>query len=171
MADNQEQYAFFQIPHTGVDSSTLGNPVQTRDLDMRMSNFGALWVADGVGRSSADYTKVNYGFEAKGEMEGAAQFGLHDVVQDAEKNENPLVWDSTVKYTRNDEMFKMGMDTDDTGDKSKSYGVAFPQKDVMDTKLVDASGMATQRNYPTEGWRSFGGKYDFEPYTGGGFTH
>jgi hypothetical protein len=182
MADNQEQYGFFQISHTGVnfgvDSPTKGNPVQTRDLNMRMSNFGALWIADAVGRSSVDYTKVKYGFEAKGEMEGAAEFGLHDLVQDAERIENPLVWDSTVKYTWNDEMFKMGMDTDAGktlragADKSGSYPVRLPAFDTMDTKLVDAAGMTTaDRNWPTEGWRSFGGKYDFLPYSGGGFTH
>ena len=164
------EWEFFQIPHVGVDSATKGNPVQTRDLNMRLSNFGALWVADGVGRSDVDYTKVKYGFEQKGIMEGAAEFGLHDLVQDAEKNENPLVWDSTVKYTRNDEMFKMGMDTDDTGSKSKSYGVALPKFDVMDTKFVQ-SGMTALKNWPSEGWRSFGGKYDFLPYSGGGFRH
>jgi len=174
MADNQDQYGFFQIPHVGLNEEnapTIGNPVQTRDANMRMSNFGALWVAGGVGRSSVDYTKVKYGFEQKGLMEGAAEFGLHTLTQDAEKNENPLVVGSTVKYTRNDEMFKMGMSSDDTGTKSISYAVSFPKFDVMDTKLVAASGMATQRNYPTEGWRSFGGKYDFLPYAGGGFTH
>lgn len=165
------EWEFYQIPHTGVDSTTYGNPVHTRDLDMRMSNFGALWVADAVGRSSVDYTKVKYGFDAKGEMEGAAEFGLHDLVQDAEKNENPLVAGSTVKYTRNDEMFKMGMETDDSGSKSKSYGVAFPTFDVMDTNLVSAAGMTALKNWPSEGWRSFGGKYDFEPYVGGGFSH
>lgn len=171
MADNQAQYEFFQIPHTGVDSTTYGNPVKTRDLDMKMSYFGALWIADAVGRSTTDYTKVKYGFEAKGEMEGAAEFGLHDLVQDAERNDNPLEVDSTVKYTRNDEMFKMGMSSDDTGDKEISYLVSFPKFDVMDTKLVSAAGMDAQRNYPSEGWRSFGGKYDFLPYAGGGFTH
>ncbi len=162
------EFEFYQIPHTGVDSTTYGVPVQTRDLNMRMSNFGALWIGP---RSTADYSKVVYGFEAKGELEGAAEFGLHTLTQDAEKNENPLVWGSTVKYTRNDEMFKMGMSSDDTGDKSISYLVQFPKFDVMDTKLVDAAGMTTLKNWPSEGWRSFGGKYDFLPYSGGGFTH
>jgi hypothetical protein len=152
------EWEFYQIPHTGVDSTTYGVAVHTRDLDMRMSNFGALFVD---ARNSVDYTKTTLSFEAKGEMEGAAEFGLHNLVQDGEKNENPLVVGSTVKYTRNDEMFKMGMETDDSGSKLKSYGVAFPTFDVMDTNLVSAAGMSTSINYPTEGWRSFGGKYDF----------
>lgn len=167
------EWEFFQIPHVGLNeanSPTVGNPVKTRDFNMRMSNFGALWIADAVGRSTVDYTKVKYGFDGKGAMEGAAEFGLHNLVQDAEKNENPLVAGSTVKYTRNDEMFKMGMSSDDTGTKSISYAVSFPKKDVMDTKLVQ-SGMTSGKNWPSEGWRSFGGKYDFLPYSGGGFGH
>jgi len=177
MADNQEQYGFFQIPHVGLNEEnapTVGNPVQTRDLNMRMSNFGALWTGN---RLSIDYTRVDtMAFADKGIMEGAAEFGLHDLVQDAEEIKNPLVWGSTVKYTWNDEMFKMGMDTDDSvlragGSKSKSYPVALPEFDVMDTNLAQPDNMAAQRNYPTEGWRSFGGKYDFLPYSGGGFSH
>jgi hypothetical protein len=181
MAYNQDQFSFFQIPATGVDSSTKGNAVQTRDLDMKMSNFGALWVGPRMGHATVsgsypavanDYTRVAYGFEEKSTMEGAAEFGLHDMpYKEAERDLNPLVEGSTVKYTRNDEMFKMGMATDDTGDKKASYEVQFPNFDVMDTNLVDASGMSSGVNYPTEGWRSFGGKYDFLPYAGGGFTH
>ena len=164
------EFEFYQIPHVGVDSTTYGVPVKTRDLDMRLSNFGALSVGN---RLSIDYTRTDtMAFANKGILEGAAEFGLHALTQDAEMNKNPLVWGSTVKYTRNDEMFKMGMDTDATGDKSKSYPVSFPKFDVMDTNLVKASGVTALKNWPSEGWRSFGGKYDFhEAYSGGGFTH
>lgn len=174
------EWEFYQIPHVGVpepdrDAYTRTDVKTTirRALDMKMSNFGALWVGK---RRTNDYTKVDYGFEAKAILEGAAEFGIHTWTQDAEKNENPLVWGGTLKYTWNDEMFKMGMDTDDSvlragGSKSKSYPVSFPKYDVMDTKLVDAVGMTTKKNWPSEGWRSFGGKYDFLPYSGGGFTH
>ncbi len=170
------EWEFYQIPHVGVpepdrDAYTRTDIKTTirRPLDMRISNFGAKWVGP---RSSADYTKVVYGFEQKGIFEGAAEFGLHTLTQDAEKNENPLVWGSTVKYTRDDEMFKMGMDTDDRGSKLKNYPVSFPKFDVMDTNLVKAGSMTTKKNWPSEGWRSFGGKYDFhEAYSGGGFTH
>jgi hypothetical protein len=41
-----------------------------------------------------------------------------------------------------------------------------PTFDVMDTDVAQAEGMNAYKNYPTEGWRSFGGKYDFQPYTG-----
>ncbi len=166
------EWEFYQIPHTGVDSTTYGVAVHTRDLDMRMSNFGALNVGtrfsaiptvSGVSWGGVnDYTRVHLGFAAKAIMEGAAEFGLHTLTQDAEKNENPLVAGSTVKYTRDDAMFKMSMDTDATGDKASTYGVSFPTFDVMDTNLVAADGMSSGYNYPTEGWRSFGGKDDFD---------
>ena len=174
------EWEFYQIPHVGVpepdrDAYTRTDVKTTirRALDMKMSNFGALWVGK---RRTNDYTKLDYGFEQKGILEGAAEFGVHTWTQDAEKNENPLVWGGTLKYTWNDEMFKMGMDTDDSvlragGSKSKSYPVSFPKYDVMDTKLVDAAGMTIKINWPSEGWRSFGGKYDFLPYSGGGFKH
>ncbi len=189
MAENQQQHEFYQIPHVGVDEPDRAAYTRTdttttirRALDMRISNFGALWVGN---RLSNDYTRVDtMAFIDKGIMEGAAEFGLHDLVQDAERNENPLVWGSTVKYTWNDEMFKMGMDTDggkalrDGGTKSASFPVVLPKFDVMDTNLVGAAGQnadrtATwQKNWPSEGWRTFGGKCDFhEAYSGGGFTH
>lgn len=195
MAENQQQHEFYQIPHVGVQDNFASStevavretsdanglhPSIMRPTNMRIANFGALAVGR---RLDVDYTRTNtMEFINKGILEGAAEFGLHDLVQDAEKVENPLVWGSTVKYTWNDEMFKMGMDTDDSvlragGSKSKSYPVKFPAFDVMDTKLVTAEGInadrtATyQKNWPSEGWRSFGGKYDFLPYSGGGFTH
>ena len=188
MAENQQQHEFYKIPHVGVPEpdkaaytrTAAGLPIR-RALDMRISNFGALSVNRRLG---IDYTRTNtMEFIDKGILEGAAEFGLHNLVQDAERNENPLVWGSTLKYTWNDEMFKMGMDTDDgktlrAGGSKTSNRVSFPKFDVMDTNLVTAAGQnadrtATwQKNWPSEGWRSFGGKYDFaEAYSGGGFTH
>jgi len=41
-----------------------------------------------------------------------------------------------------------------------------PTFDVMDQDEVSADGMDDYKNYPTEGYRSFGGKYDFLPYIG-----
>jgi hypothetical protein len=198
MAENQKQHEFYQISHTGVEDPFASStevavretsdanglhPTIVRAANMKMCNFGA----GNVGRRmSIDYTRTEtMEFIDKGIMEGAAEFGLHDLFSlnlQGVRNENPLVWGSTVKYTWNDEMFKTGMDTDDSvlrvgGSKSKSYPVKLPAFDVMDTKLVDAAGInadrvATwQKNFPSEGWRSFGGKYDFLPYSGGGFTH
>jgi len=199
MAENQQQHEFYQIPHVGVSdwfasstevaarqtSDAAGlHPTIVRAANMKMCNFGARAVGR---RLDIDYTRTNtMEFIDKGILEGAAEFGLHDLFAlnlQGPRNENPLVWGSTVKYTWNDEMFKMGMDTDDSvlragGSKSKSYPVKFPAFDVMDTKLVTAEGIVAdeaatyRKNWPSEGWRSFGGKYDFhEAYTGGGFSH
>ena len=84
------EWEFYQIPHVGVpepdrDAYTRTDVKTTirRSLDMRISNFGAKWVGP---RNTVDYTKVVYGFEQKGIFEGAAEFGLHTLTQDAEKN-------------------------------------------------------------------------------------
>ena len=80
-------------------------------------------------------------------------------------NHNPYLWGSTVKLTRDDQFVRMTM--------SKESGAEFdpPKFDVMDTKERTAEGMAATsntaiKNWPSEGWRSFGGKYDFLPYQG-----
>jgi hypothetical protein len=49
----------------------------------------------------------------------------------------------------------MGM-TDNRGNS-----VDLPAHDVSDKDLVDPSGMVAGKNWPSEGWRSYGGKYDF----------
>jgi hypothetical protein len=147
---------FYQIDHTGVDSSTLGVSIWTRDLDMRMSNFGALFYGD---RNSDDYTRTLLDFESKDELveEGAKRSSWNY----AERDENPYIWGSTVKKTRDDQFIRMGMYKDNDAD------IDYPKFDVSDTNLVDAANMVSGKNYPSEGWRSFGGKYDFLPYSGG----
>lgn len=147
---------FYQIDHTGVDSSTLGVAVQTRDLDMRMSNFGALNYGS---RNSVDYSKTLLDFESKDDLvDAGAQRSSWNY---AERDENPLVAGSTVKRTRDDQFIRMGMA------KDNDASIDQPGKDVSDTNLVAAANMTAGKNYPSEGWRSFGGKYDFLPYAGG----
>jgi hypothetical protein len=93
-------------------------------------------------------------------------------------DQNPYLWGSTVKKVRDDQFFRMDMEHPVTsasllGDDSlntlypagEAADIAKPDFDVMDTNLVH-SGMDEKKNYPTEGWRSFGGKYDFLPYIG-----
>lgn len=150
-------FDFFQVAHTGVDSATKGVKVQTRDLDMKMSNFGAMNTG---ARMSSDYTRTTLDFKFKNELENPT---LPSFWQDAESNDNPLVLGSTVKYTRDDQFVRMGM--------SKSDGVSInqPEFDVMDQKETMPGGTnATIKNWPSEGWRSFGGKYDFHTEYAGG---
>ena len=151
-------FNMFQISHTGVGGETKGNNVQTRDLDMKISNFGALKYGP---RSADDYTKVLNNFKTKDELENPV---IPTFAQESEYDENPLVWGSTVKYTRDDQLIRMGTATTLGG-----Y-IGMPKFDVSDTNVanMDASTWPnSMKNWPTEGWRSYGGKYDFsETYQG-----
>lgn len=179
-------FEFYQIPFTGVEESELegdyaradgsyGKTTIRRPLNMKMSNFGALEVSN---RLSDDYTRTNtMAFKAKGESEdinvitedtGIGQnVGLFGV----SVNHNPYILGSTVKLTRDDQFFRMTMSRD-TGTSSAAGEIDPPKFDVMDTKESTAEGIiatsnSTIKNWPSEGWRSFGGKYDFLPYMGG----
>lgn len=160
----------FQIPQTGVEEPDLDAQTRTdvnvpirRHLDMKLSNFGALAVGAVM---STDYTRINLGFMAKDDSSDWS--AIVPEWQFAERNENPLVVGSTVKYTRDDQFIRMGMST------IAGAQIDEPGFDVMDTDVVTAEGMVAfttdpagvTLNWPTEGFRTFGGKYDFLPYVG-----
>ena len=157
----------FQIPHTGVEEPDLYAQTRTdvkipirRLLDMKVSNFGALSV--GL-RMSNDYTRVALGFQSKDDLSDLNV--IKPVWQFAELNENPLVAGSSIKYVRDDQFIRMGMS------KDNGAQIDQPKFDVMDADVVTAEGMiafsnASIKNWPTEGFRTFGGKYDFLPYQG-----
>lgn len=142
---------FFQIPHVGVDSTTHGAGIATRDLNARMSNFGAL---NRAARMSGDYTRTVLSFKAKDELNDWSYISKAE--QDANKDVNPYVAGSTVKRIRDDQFTRTGMESDTNAQNKGSI----PNFDVSATNLVH-SGMTTPKKYPSEGWRSFGGKYDF----------
>jgi len=179
----------WQIPHVGVaepdregEESRTDNfiPIR-RALDMRMSNFGALNI--GL-RMSDDYTRTELTYISKDELAD-----WHTITEDVGPgrllgmrgttvDHNPYIWGSTVKRVRDDQFFRMDMEHPVTsasllGDDSlaplypagEPADIAKPMFDVMDTNLVH-SGMNQYKNYPSEGYRSFGGKYDFLPYIG-----
>ena len=152
-------FNMFQISHTGISGEPedrLG--VQLRDLDMKISNFGAL---KSGARSGTDYTNVLNNFKAKDDLENPV---IPTFVQEGEYNDKPLVWNSTVKYERDDQLTRMGNTT-----TIGSY-IGMPKFDVSDTNVanMDVSENSNDiRNWPTEGWSSYGGKYDFsEVYQG-----
>ena len=158
-------FDFFQIPSTGIGDdepvrTDINSPIR-RSLNMSMSNFGSLNV--GL-RNSSDYTKTVLSFKAKDES-----FDWSAVTPDwqfAERNENPHVAGSSVKFIRDDQFIRMGMS------KDSGASIDAPRFDVMDTNQATAEGInastnANLKNWPAEGWRSFGGKYDFLPYSGG----
>ena len=186
----------WQIPHTGVEEPNLitvsgVNTGQTRTdvftpikraLDMRISNFGALNIGP---RMSGDYTRTELTYITKDDLadwhtitedDGAGRLvGMRGTTVD----NNPYLWGSTVKKFRDDQFFRMDMEhpatssglLDDSSFASlypagPAADIAKPEFDVMDTDVAAADGMNQYKNYPTEGWRSFGGKYDFLPYIG-----
>jgi len=181
MAETFLHFDFFQIPHTGVNEPDLDSQTRTdvntrirRPMDMKISNFGAYTVG---ARMSDDYTRVNLGFKAKGESEDWAVItedtgvGSNVAGRGVTVIHNPLVWGSTVKYVRDDQFIRMTM-SKEGGTSSAATQIDPPDFDVMDEKEVTAAGLiatsnADIKNWPSEGWRSFGGKYDFLPYSGG----
>lgn len=165
-------YSFdnFQIPQTGVAEPNLADQTRSdsnttirRAVDMKISNFGALSVGAIM---ASDYTRVNLGFKSKDDL--ADWSALKPEWQFAERNENPLIAGSTVKYTRDDQFIRMGMSS------VAGAQIDEPNFDVMDTDLTTAEGIVAfttsptgvTLNWPSEGFRTFGGKYDFLPYVG-----
>ena len=165
-------YSFdnFQIPQTGVEEPDLDAQTRTnvnvpirRSLDMKISNFGSLAVGAVM---TTDYTRINLGFMAKDDSSDWST--IVPEWQFAERNENPLVVGSTVKYTRDDQFIRMSMST------IAGAQIDEPDFDVLDTNVISAEGMVAfttspagvKLNWPTEGFRTFGGKYDFLPYVG-----
>ncbi len=146
------EYNYFQLNPLTDLGETLGAAHLTRDIGVKMSNFGALNFGD---RMSTDYTRTVLDYEDKTNLENNVPVWL-----DAEFDMNPFVWGSTVKRIRDDQAWRMGMSNEN------GFAVEAPPMDVSDAKAV-LGDMTRGKNYPTEGWRSFGGKYDFsEAYNG-----
>lgn len=144
MADNtQSEYNHFQFDPFKLGSDWAGQDVQSRSPAAKVSNFGALSKDN---RMSDDYTRTVLTFKSKTELENPT---VPPFAQDAERDENPYLAGSSIKHVRDDKLILMGLGSIDR-----------PTFDVSDTNAV-LSGMEAYKNYPTEGWRSFGGKYDF----------
>jgi len=180
-------FDFYQIPQVGVyepdlttsgiagDARTDATTTIRRTFDMKMSNFGAYEVG---ARLSSDYTRTNtMAFMAKGESEDVnvitedTGVGQNVSLNKISVNHNPYIAGSTVKLTRDDQFIRMTM-ARNTGTSTNATNIDVPKFDVMDTNVSTAAGInlstnAAIKNWPSEGWRSFGGKYDFLPYSGG----
>jgi hypothetical protein len=153
-------FDYFRIGPTGMNDSAAGYSGE-RQFSVKMSNFGALNFrgTSGVLVRSNDYTLTSPATVAP---------TLKSVVPsdlDADKVDNPWVAGSSVKKIRDDQFVRMGMSMGGNTDGTVATTVvnaviSQPGADVMDTKAAEASGMASPKQYPTEGWHSFGGKYD-----------
>ena len=159
------EYNFYQIDHTGVNEPDLDGKARTdvdvplrRSFDSKISLFGSKNVG---GRMSSDYTRTLLDFASKDELADhnvqTEDTGMGDGVsaRSTTVEHNPYVIGSTVKRVRDEQAFRMGM-TDNRGNS-----VNLPAHDVSDKDLVDPSGMTAGKNWPSEGWRSYGGKYHF----------
>lgn len=175
-------FDFFQIDQTGINESDVeGTYARTdagteirRPVDMKISTFGALNV--GV-RDSGDYTKADTKvFKAKGDLEDVnvvtadTGIGADIKLNKVSVTHNPYLVGSTVKLTRDDQFFRMSMSRN-TGSTTAATNIDAPMYDVMDQKEITAAGITADtngsiKNWPSEGWKSFGKKYDFLPYMG-----
>lgn len=145
-----ETYNFegFQIPHTGIAGGMTGGvSAQGREFGARMSNFGAL--VGGL-RNSSDYTRTSLGSKDKDELMNPV---IYEIWQDANFDENPFVWGGTVKRVRNDEFRIMGL-----GSRVSNTTHDAPKKDVMDRDLMVDDGTNAPKQFPNEGWHTFGGR-------------
>lgn len=180
----------WQIPHTGAAANVETEIVRDQDYipirrksDMRISNFGALAVDARMGQDM-DYTRTVLTYITKDDLSDWHMITTDDGpgrllgMRGTTVDHNPYLVGSTVKRVRDDQFFRMDMEHPVTsesllGDDSLAHlypagtpaDIAKPKFDVMDTNLIH-DGMEETKNYPTEGWRSFGGKYDFLPYIG-----
>ncbi len=166
------EWSFFQLDPVSIghDWAKGSASHQMRNLDMKMSNFGMLNYG---ARRSDDYSRTVADFAAKSTMEGADAFGIHDLRGSgqycAERDRNPHVWGSTVKYIRDDQFTRMGMSMGGknalTNYDTPNAQIDQPGFDVSD--IQESHGpWVSGKNYPSEGWRSFGGKYDRGVYDG-----
>ncbi len=164
------EYNFYQIDSTGVEEpdtevarTDKAIPIR-RAKDSKISEFGSNFVGS---RMDSDYSRTTLDFESKDDLSDInvitedTGIGQNIAARATTTVHNPYLIGSTVKRVRDEQSFRMGM-SDNRGNS-----IDQPMFDVMDTNLV-LSGMLAGKNWPTEGWRSYGGKYDFEPYTGGG---
>jgi len=165
------EYNFYQIDHTGVnepdrdaDARTDGATPIRRALDAKISNFGAKNIG---ARMSSDYTRTDLIFESKDNLLDHnvliedTGMGSNVAGRGISVVHNPYLEGSSVKRVRDEQAFRMGMSD------NRGSSVDAPGFDVSDTDVV-IEGMVAGKNWPTEGWRTYGGKYDFTPYTGGG---
>lgn len=165
------EYEFYQIDSTGVKEpdrdadarSEKAVPIR-RALDAKISDFGAKNVGS---RMSIDYTRTVLDFESKDDLSDQNMqtedtgIGQNVAGRGINVDHNPYLEGSSIKKVRDEQSFRMGMSD------NRGISIDAPKFDVMDTKSI-ISGMVAGKNWPSEGWRSFGGKYDFEPYQGGG---
>jgi len=165
---NGSEYDNFAFDPGSVGSDWKSGTQSAFDLRPLASRI-ARWNIDYVGaRDSDDYTRTSLGFAFKDTIENPRrQVGLGYGTDMGEYNYNPFVWGYAVAHRKmlDDSLFMMGMahaGTNLAAYNDAGMSVDAPKKDVSDMKEVNASGMSAYKNYPSEGWSSFGKKFDKE---------
>ncbi len=163
---NGDQYDNFSFNPGSIGSDWLSGSQPAYNMRPLAARI-ARWNIDYAGpRNADDYTRTSLGFKFKGEKENPeVRAGIGYGTDFGEYNYNPYVWGYAIAHLRmlNDSMFIMGMyhgglNLPDYNDDGAS--IDQPRFDVMDQKEVDAAGMAQYKNYPSEGYASFGKKHD-----------
>jgi len=167
MTGTTYNFDFFQIqPHTVDDNWSAGNDAASlRQYDARLSNFNAMYRG---ARMATDRTRTTLDFAKQQNPKEIVGVGFG--TDPAEYNYNPYYpLGNSIKRYLNDEAHRMMIQHN-----AKTYSGAAHSifhMDVSDMDEVTAAGIAAGAvflNYPTEGWRSFGGKYDeHRVYQGG----
>jgi hypothetical protein len=152
------EHDFFQLDPGSIGQDWKGGKQarQMRSPGNVVANYEALKY--GSARSD-DYTRVV--FDNAHEENPGRVLGVGFGTDMGWYNYNPYGWGSTVLKTLDDQLTRMGMDQAGTGTYAHGFSISVLHDDVSDKDEVEASGMQ-QYKYPSEGWRSFGGKYDFE---------
>ena len=151
------EHDFFQLDPGSIGQDWKGGKQarQMRSPGNVIANYEALKY--GSARSD-DYTRVV--FDNAHEENPERVLGIGFGTDMGWYNYNPYVWNSTVKRYLDDQFHMMMMQHNAKLYVGADHSVF--HMDVSDKDEVDASGMQQYKNYPSEGWRSFGGKYDFE---------
>lgn len=147
MTDSFDNFAIDMSTSIGSDWKSGSGPVM-RPFGTRVSKYNANYVGE---RNADDYTRTTFGWESYQEPDPVVGVGFG--TDPAEFVYNPFVWGYAVAHRKMlaDNLIMMGMGSIDA-----------PRQDVSDQDESSATGMEQYKNYPTEGWSSFGKKGDKE---------
>jgi len=139
-------YDFFQIPTTGL-SGDQGSAVgaQNKPFTLRLSNFEAILYGDASSQDRTKRTHSDAAFVENPEVPNFAMGG--DYIT------NPLKVGSSLKREYDDELTLLGV-----GNRRSNTATDLPNADVMDKHATIDDGTHAPRKFPTEGWRTFGGR-------------
>ena len=157
LATQVVEYTFTSVSGVGTTITSLTATPLRRAVDSKMSYFGSGNVGYKMG---SDYTRTAIDFKAKDDLldhnvlTEDAGIGSNMGGRGTTVELNPYTVSGTIHRVRNEQSFRMGM-TDGRGTSINAPGF-----DVSDT-YVTSSGVVSGKNWPSEGYRSYGGKYDF----------